>query len=313
MRRAARLWLMLFLLAPQAGQAVTLDFPANADMTTQTRSALGSHLLPTGPYANGQVPGVTAEGDVLQQSWRINAAGLTTLQLLRPLREQLQTDGFEILFECETDTCGGFDFRFGISVIGAPDMYVDLSDFRYLTARRDSAAGPEHVSLLVSRSSNAGFVQVTVVGPPGTAPVTAEVSQTVARAVGATLPDDFAARIEVEGHVILSDLTFETGSAQLGPGPFASLDQLAAYLLQNPDRQVALVGHTDSQGSLDGNIGLSKRRAGSVLERLVSDHDIPRRQLAAEGMGFLAPVASNLTPEGREANRRVEAIITSTE
>jgi len=312
MKRASCLCLLL-LLAPHSGQALTLGFPANAEMTTQTRSALDSHLLATGPFADGTVPGVTAEGDVLQQSWRINAAGLTTLQLLRPLREQLQSEGFSIVFECETDACGGFDFRFGINVIGAPDMYVDLADFRYLTARRDSDGGAEHVGLVVSRSSNAGFVQVTFVGPPGSAPVTAEVSQTVVRAVTADLPDDFAAMIEAEGHVILSDLIFETGSAQLGPGPFASLDRLADYLTQNSDRQVALVGHTDSEGSLDGNIALSKRRAGSVLERLVSDYDIPRRQLAAEGMGFLAPIASNLTTEGRELNRRVEVIITSTE
>ena len=312
MRRSKWLCLLLLLL-PQAGQALTLAFPANAEMTAQTQIPLGSQLLPTGPFAEGQVPGLTAEGDVSQQSWRINAAGLTTLQLLRPLREQLQSEGFSILFECETEMCGGFDFRFGISVMGAPEMYVDLADFRYLSARRDSAAGAEHVGLLVSRSSRSGFVQVTVIGPPGTTPVTAEVTQTIARAVTADLPDDFVALLEAEGHIVLSDLTFETGSAQLGPGPFASLDRLADYLRANPDRQVALVGHTDSEGSLDGNISLSKRRAGSVLERLVSDYDIPRRQLAAEGMGFLAPIASNLTPEGRELNRRVEVIITSTE
>ena len=54
-------------------------------------------------------------------------------------------------------------------------------------------------------------------------------------------------------------------------------------------------------------------RAGSVLERLVSAHGVSRRQLDAQGMGYLAPIASNLTPQGREANRRVEVIITSTE
>jgi OOP family OmpA-OmpF porin len=50
-----------------------------------------------------------------------------------------------------------------------------------------------------------------------------------------------------------------------------------------------------------------------VLERLVTTYDIPPHQLDAQGMGYLSPVASNLTEEGREVNRRVEVIITSTQ
>ena len=45
----------------------------------------------------------------------------------------------------------------------------------------------------------------------------------------------------------------------------------------------------------------------------MSDYGVPRRQLEAEGMGYLAPIASNLTEDGREANRRVEVIVTSTD
>ena len=97
----------------------------------------------------------------------------------------------------------------------------------------------------------------------------------------------------------------------MSPRPFDSLQALADYLANAPDLQVALVGHTDSSGPLDVNIALSKRRAGSVLERLVSDYGVARKQLEAQGMGYLAPVASNLTQQGRDANRRVEVIITS--
>jgi outer membrane protein OmpA-like peptidoglycan-associated protein len=50
-----------------------------------------------------------------------------------------------------------------------------------------------------------------------------------------------------------------------------------------------------------------------VLERLVTTYDIPRNQLDAQGMGYLSPVMTNLTEDGREANRRVEVIITSTQ
>ena len=92
-----------------------------------------------------------------------------------------------------------------------------------------------------------------------------------------------------------------------------SLQALAAFLRADPARRVTLVGHTDTVGALDRNIALSKRRAASVLERLVSAHGVPRAQIAAEGMGYLAPIASNLTPEGREANRRVEVVLLNTE
>lgn len=304
---------ILSALLAHPALAVTLDMPANAQLQAEENLALGSYAVATGAFSADQFPGVLAEGEVLRQAWHYDAPDLSTLQILVPLREQLVADGFSILFECNTDQCGGFDFRFGIDVMDAADMYVDLGDFRYLAARSDRTDGPEYVSLLVSRSSLLGFLQVTRIGAPTEAPAIVTVAQPPVRATGTAPPGDFAAEIEVNGRVILSDLTFETGSAQLGPGPFASLQTLADYLLANPSRRVALVGHTDSQGALDANIALSKRRAGSVLERLVTDYAIPRSQLAAEGMGFLSPLASNLTPEGRDLNRRVEVIITSTE
>ena len=304
---------ILSALLAHPALAVTLDMPANAQLQAEENLALGSYAVASGAFSADQFPGVLAEGEVLRQAWHYDAPDLSTLQILVPLREQLVADGFSILFECNTDQCGGFDFRFGIDVMDAADMYVDLGDFRYLAARSDRTDGPEYVSLLVSRSSLLGFLQVTRIGAPTEAPAIVTVAQPPVRATGTAPPGDFAAEIEVNGRVILSDLTFETGSAQLGPGPFASLQTLADYLLANPSRRVALVGHTDSQGALDANIALSKRRAGSVLERLVTDYAIPRSQLAAEGMGFLSPLASNLTPEGRDLNRRVEVIITSTE
>lgn len=308
-----RPFLIALVMLAHPVAAVTLDVPGNAVLTHTETLAMGSYAVPTGPSANGTVPTVPTIGEVTRQAWQIDASGLSTLQLLTPLREQLLVAGFEVVFECNTDQCGGFDFRFGIDTIGAPEMYVDLGDYRYLSARSETSDGPEFVGLLVSRTSLTGFLQITRIGPQTEADALTTTALPPVRATPVTAPGDFAARIEADGRVILADLTFETGSAQLGPGPFAALQDLADYLLENPGRRVALVGHTDSQGGLDANIALSKRRAGSVLERLVSDYSIPRNQLQAEGMGYLSPLASNLTAEGREFNRRVEVIITSTE
>ena len=73
-----------------------------------------------------------------------------------------------------------------------------------------------------------------------------------------------------------------------------------------------MVGHTDAEGTLSGNLELSKKRAASVLERLVSAYRVPRAQLEAAGVGYLVPRASNLTEGGRDQNRRVEVVLTST-
>jgi OOP family OmpA-OmpF porin len=290
--------------------AATLSFPSNAAMTSEQITGSDSYAMPAAPFANGVLPTRAATGQITRQSWQITASGLTTFQILNPLRQQLADQGFSVVFECETEQCGGFDFRFATDVIAAPDMIVDLGDFRYLAATDDN----QSVSLLVSRTSTRGYVQMIHAGLSQNAPVaqntgTAVRAQTTSNTVG--LPSDFATALDTQGHVTLSDLAFETGSSNLDAEPFASLERLAQYLADNPQRTIALVGHTDSQGSLDGNVALSKRRAASVLERLVANYGTPRRQLEAQGMGYLAPIATNLTSEGRDTNRRVEVILTS--
>lgn len=298
--------LSLVLLSPPL-HAQVLDFPGNARVVFDQTSDPDRYLLPTGPWA-GSLPTEAVEGAVTRQAWRIDAGGLSVLQVVAPLRQQLEQAGFEVIFECGTQECGGFDFRFATEVLPAPDMYVDLGDFRFLSARREDEA----LGLLASTTSREAFVQVIRAAPSGAAPV-AQVSGPAVREVAPRNLGDFGARLEADGRAILSDLSFDTGSAQLGEGSYASLRVLAEYLDANQGRRVALVGHTDAEGSLDGNITLSRRRAGSVLERLVSDYGARRAQLDAQGMGYLAPIATNLTPEGREANRRVEVIIVSTE
>jgi len=202
-------------------------------------------------------------------------------------------------------------------VIGEPDMHVDLGDFHFLSATRDGETA-EGVSLLVSRSISAGFVQVIQVGPAtadsnwDVAPKTSTKAEADAP-LPAVLDQDIGTAMESVGRFILADLVFATGSADLGPGSYGSLVELADYLKANPEKRVALVGHTDAEGSLAGNMSLSKRRAASVMDRLVNDLGVRAAQLEAEGIGYLAPIASNQTDDGRTRNRRVEAILVSTE
>jgi OOP family OmpA-OmpF porin len=309
------------LACPLPATALTLDFPRNAILQTEIVAENDSYAMPVGPWADGEIPVLETIGAVTRQAWRIGAQGLSTQSIMQPLRQQLEVAGFEVLYACRTDICGGFDFRFGTDVIGPPEMIVDLGDFRYVAAQRRTDGDAETISLLVSRSARAGFVQVIRVGPkPESAPLATPTDPALAGdAIAAPVAQspvnlgDLAAQLDGIGRAVLADLAFDTGSSDLGAGEFASLQALADYLAERPGRQVALVGHTDSSGPLDNNIALSKRRAGSVMDRLVRDYGVARRQVDAQGMGYLAPVANNLTEAGREANRRVEVIVTSIE
>ena len=125
-------------------------------------------------------------------------------------------------------------------------------------------------------------------------------------------PSGLAAALQDNGSAVLEDLVFKSGSAELGPGPFETLVALAGFLKDDPARTVALVGHTDASGGLVGNTALSRARAASVRERLMAGYAVPAAQITAEGVGYLAPRATNQTEDGRAKNRRVEAILTST-
>ena len=319
MKLRALIWAALVALAPLSAGAFAPELPAGATMTARETQAARNVGVPVAPFAGGKVQTIRTEGRVTSEAWRISTDSLTTLQILLPLRAQLEESGFEILMECETEACGGFDFRYSIDLLPEPEMHVDLGDFRYLSARRERDGNEaEFVTLMVSRSANNAFIQVTHVGPPEISPgpaLASSKSPDGATWNGPTRPEagqSLAGLLQTAGWALLEDVKFATGSAKLEKGNLASLAELAAWLKANPDKTVALVGHTDAEGSLKGNMELSKRRAKAVMERLVQDYGVPRKQLEAAGVGYLAPRASNLTPEGRTQNRRVEVILTST-
>jgi len=304
-------------LMPVASNAFSLDLPAGAALTSKSMEQIGSTVIPIAAFSQGQVPVISTEGAISTSTWKFPSENLSTFLVLASLRDQLEAAGFETILDCNTNECGGFDFRFEISLVSEPDMHVDLGDFRFLSARKDHPSGQDDfVTLVVSRGGDSAFVQIIQVGKPDESAsviVASSKSTTNQNFEPVQMPESsLATMLETIGRAPLEDLTFETGSSTLGKDSFGSLAELAAYLKTNPDKSVALVGHTDAQGSLANNMALSKKRAASVLKRLASAYDIPTQQLEAAGVGYLVPRASNITPEGRTQNRRVEVILTST-
>lgn len=103
----------------------------------------------------------------------------------------------------------------------------------------------------------------------------------------------------------VENLEFETGKAIILASSFADLDNLAALLIENPEYQIIISGHTDNRGSESANIELSKRRAQAVEAYLLSKK-VDAGQIKTYWYGSARPKVSNDTEAGRKANRRVD-------
>jgi len=123
-----------------------------------------------------------------------------------------------------------------------------------------------------------------------------------------------AVKQEPRGTVITlpGNVLFASGKAMLLPGAQSSLNQVADALKDQSNATITVEGHTDSTGSDTTNMELSKARAESVGNYLMS-RGVPKDQVTTVGLGSSRPVAGNDSPEGRANNRRVEIIVKQSE
>lgn len=122
-----------------------------------------------------------------------------------------------------------------------------------------------------------------------------------------------AARNTQRGMVVtLGDVLFATGKATLQPGAQRSVKQLAAVLAQYPERRVLIEGFTDSQGSEQMNLELSRRRAEAFRQALLRA-GVAADRMEVQAHGEAMPVADNTTAAGRQQNRRVEVLFSNDE
>ncbi len=272
-----------------------------------TRSFDG-YDLPTGPFTRDEKPVRKLEGRVREWVYQIESDA-STLEAIRNYEQRLAELGYEFLFECAQNECGGFDFRFGVYLVDPPAMRFDLADFRYLGA--ENVEDGVSASILASRQGGKLFVQVVEVegeaAPISMTPVE-NAPRPSAKPGGARL-FALARRLTENGHAPLEGIAFEAGSAKLTVESGAALEQAAQLLQGRPDLKFLVVGHTDNQGDLALNMELSRKRAESVASALASIKGVRADQVAAHGVGFLAPRAPNSDDEGRRLNRRVELVL----
>lgn len=124
-------------------------------------------------------------------------------------------------------------------------------------------------------------------------------------ALGEALGASKIAMSDTGANLTLQSFSFASGSASLGDHMTEPMNDLKAFLLENPDMSVKITGHTDAMGAEDANMELSQKRAEAVAGWLV-ENGIDAARIETAGAGESEPIASNDTPSGRKANRRVE-------
>ena len=107
---------------------------------------------------------------------------------------------------------------------------------------------------------------------------------------------------------IPSDISFDTGRADIKTNLRPILDQFAQGLSGQPNTEIRIVGHTDSTGSDAINNPLSVNRAASARDYL-SSRGVDSRRVQIDGRGAREPIADNNTEAGRAKNRRIEIFL----
>jgi len=118
--------------------------------------------------------------------------------------------------------------------------------------------------------------------------------------------EDVSASIELK-------LEFDFDSDKLRPEHYSEIERVAEFMEEYPQTSAQLEGHTDSRGTEAYNQALSERRAYAVRDYLIDEADIDPRRITAVGYGESRPAATNDTDEGRQRNRRVNAVIETRE
>ncbi len=265
-----------------------------SDVVHDRNEGISRYRIPLAIGTDGTRPDLNIEAS-LYRTIVHHDPDRTPLDILSSYWQTMMQDGYREIFRCHDRECGGIAFRRSISVAPFPDMFVSLGDYHYLVGTRDQ---DDHVVLLASRTRNTGFIQIDRLGTrTTTTPVPT-----------AALSSPFIARLTRDGHSVIDGLIFASGSGQLVESDYPVLAELALWMQNNPDMAIALVGHTDTAGSLEGNQELSVLRARAVLSYLSDKYAIDRDRITVHGIGYLAPLTTNDTEEGRKTNRRVEVV-----
>ncbi len=236
------------------------------------------------------------------------------LEVIRNYQAELAEQGYEVLYDCGKDACGPasamsqylYPREARLKTLGRVTggaFSLPREDHRYLVATHPDTG--RTVSVYAAFESFDHFPELfekTLVL------VDVIESEVLTRRMEFVSAEEMALSLGADGRVALYGVQFDHDSDALTVASDLTLAEIAKFLAAAPELQVFVVGHTDMTGGYDYNIALSQRRAGSVVEALTGRYGIDASRLEAAGVGPLAPVAENLTEDGRALNRRVELV-----
>lgn len=122
------------------------------------------------------------------------------------------------------------------------------------------------------------------------------------------IPKEESPNIVYDTPVVLNNIFFETGSAQLKEVSMLEINRLSSTLKEQPTLKIRILGHTDNVGDNAANKLLSEQRAKAVYDAIAAK-GIEASRLSYIGIGEEDPIDTNETKEGRQRNRRTEFIL----
>lgn len=261
---------------------------------------------------------VSVEG-VVTRLFYLSPVGKTPLEVHRNYQQAFAKAGLKVKWSCELN-CGTVSFRWHFGPVSNGATWVEdnlksaradrrwnMSDIVGLDDGRGFygtiSQGGRDVHVWVY-TSIAGYEEVNASG------TVIEIAEPKPMETGQVAVDANAMGkgIAAEGRIALYGIYFDTGKATLKPESDAQLAEMAKLLSAQPQLNVYVVGHTDTQGALDANLLLSKQRAEAVRDALVARYKVASARIAPQGVGPLSPVATNANDAGRAKNRRVELV-----
>lgn len=277
-----------------------------------------SVTLPTGPAVarDGQWAVADSVETLEGRSTRLMYLapfGRSSLEVFRNYQRSLEQQGLEVVFTCSAAECDDRDGARLQALVYPSDRAIsgtthaafafayETRERRYLAARSPDGAFwvglfvAEARQIYMTENQNRVAVHLDVI----------ELEEMEQRMVDATL---MARSIGESGSVTLENIYFEFASATLTGESEPAITETAVLLRDNPGLSLYVVGHTDSVGSYEANLTLSRQRAEAVVAALIERHGIAGARVVPAGVGPLAPVASNASEEGRARNRRVELV-----
>lgn len=125
--------------------------------------------------------------------------------------------------------------------------------------------------------------------------------------VAAGVPD-MRSKLLDQGKFVTNGILFDVNADKVKPESYGIIREIANAIKDGDNIKVKIIGHTDSDGTADANLELSKKRAAAVKTILVNEFGIGADQLSTDGMGASQPVNKNNTAAAKAENRRVEFV-----